>query len=105
MCLRPTGAPAAVAVAEAAARATAQPPPGAPLPAVASCLAVRAKPQSMDQRHRSGAASHGDLSLGDARLDWEGARPHPDMDTRSWPAPPSLKPRVQSPGSPAAAPE
>lgn len=105
VCLRPTGAPAAVAVAEAAAQATAQPPPGAPLPAVASCLTARAKPRSMDQRHRNGAASHGDLSLGDAGLDWEGARPHPGMDTRSWPAPPSLKPQVQSPGSPAAAPE
>lgn len=105
VCLRPTDAPAAVAVAEAAAQATAQPRPGAPLLAVASCLAARAKPRSMDQRHRSGTASHGDLSLRDAGLDWEGARPHPGMDTRSWPAPPSLKPQVQSPGSPVAAPE
>lgn len=88
----PTGAPAAVVAAAAAAQAIAQPLPGAPRWASASFLAARAGSRSMDGRHRSGTESHGDLSLGDAGLDWEGARPHPGMETWSWPAPPLLSP-------------
>lgn len=89
-CSQPTGAPAAVVAAAAAAQAIARPLPGAPRWASASFLAARARPRSMDGRHRSGAESHGDLSLGDSGLDWEGARPHPGMETWSWPAPPLL---------------